>query len=194
MVCDLCLAHYTDMNTYDNEKPSEKRQWREKSSRPVIVRPMTQADIEDHRQNLIKSYECEDSAISYAFERIRDENDEDRDDCLMLIYKLKCVIARKPANKVIFTLKVPIPPEIKQQAEELRKQKINAQANMQNDSRSSTQSNTQSNTQNVAQGDVRSSTVDFPAPTIQIEDITEEDNNEEIKVRPVVKKPVRRKK
>lgn len=103
-------------------KPSKQKQWHERSERPIAARPMTKEEIEEHRQNLIKSYGCNDSDITYDFQKISDEDDEDRDDCIWLKYKMKCVVAGKPTIKVIFVIKLPIPDELRRMAENLRRQ------------------------------------------------------------------------
>jgi hypothetical protein len=111
------------MNTRNKEQPSDKRQWREKSQAPVISRVMTSDEIEEHRLNLIASYQCENSDITTCFEKIQDAADEDRDDCLWLHYKMKCVVAGKPVDRIIFTIKLPIPDELKKMAEQMRQQR-----------------------------------------------------------------------
>jgi hypothetical protein len=103
------------------EKPSRHRQWQEKSERPIAARAMTEYEIENHRMLLVSSYQCDDTDITYDFEKIKDENDEDRDDCLWLKYKMKCVVAGKPTIKDVFSIKVPIPEELKIVAQKMRK-------------------------------------------------------------------------
>lgn len=105
----------------DNEKPSRNQQWQERSSRPVAARPMNKQEIEEYRKLLVRSYKCDDADIWFDFEKIRDENDEDRDDCLLLIYKMKCIQAGKPTTRYIFTCKLPIPEELRVMAEQLKK-------------------------------------------------------------------------
>ena len=114
----------------NREKPSAHKQWQEHSSKPIATRPITSAEIEEHRRNLVKSYGCFDKEITFVFEKIRDEDDEDRDDCLLLIYKLKCVIASQPTNKIIFVLKIPIPEEVRRRANEQREQRFKARGEM----------------------------------------------------------------
>lgn len=103
------------------EKPSKHRQWQERSERPIASRPMTKEEIEEHRENLVRSYQCSDDDITIDFQKIIDENDEDRDDCLWLKYKMKRVVAGKPEVKDIFSIKLPIPEELKRMAEQMRK-------------------------------------------------------------------------
>jgi hypothetical protein len=86
---------------------------------------MSKLEIEEHRINLVESYECNDGDIDYGFSRIQDENDEDRDDCLWLKYKMKCVVHGKPVVREIFSIKLPIPENIRQQAEQMRRANAN---------------------------------------------------------------------
>lgn len=109
-------------NDENYEKPSKRRQWQERSERPIAARPMTTDEIEEHRINLVRSYQCEDSDITFDFQKILDENDEDRDDCLWLKYKMKCVVAGKPTVREVFSIKLPIPEELKRMAEHMRRQ------------------------------------------------------------------------
>lgn len=109
----------------DYVKPSKRRQWQERSERPIVQRPMSHDEIEEHRRNLVFSYKCNDSDITFDFQKILDGDDEDRDDCLWLKYKMKCVIFGKPVVKEIFAIKLPIPEELKLMAEHLRKQRAN---------------------------------------------------------------------
>ncbi len=102
------------------EKPSKHKQWQERAEAPVAVRPMTRDEIEEYRQNLVASYGCDDKDITFNFVKIKEEEDDgDRDDCIWLKYKMRCVRAGRPCVSEIFTLKLPIPDTVKQQAEEL---------------------------------------------------------------------------
>lgn len=103
------------------EKPSKHKMWHERSARPIASRVMTKIQIEEHRLNLVRSYKCRDDEITFDFQKIMDENDEDRDDCLLLIYEMKCVVASKPVVREVFTIKLPIPDEIRKMAEAARK-------------------------------------------------------------------------
>jgi len=111
------------MNPREKEAPSDKRQWRERSEKPIAARAMSSEEIEEYRHILAQSYECNIDDITTDFERIRDENDEDRDDCLWLKYKMKHIKGGKQTTRVIFTIKLPIPEEIRQMAEQMRQQK-----------------------------------------------------------------------
>ena len=104
------------------EKPSKHRQWQERSERPIAARAMTEYEIENHRLLLVSSYQCDDTDITYDFQKIQDENDEDRDDCLWLKYKMKCITAGKPTIRDVFSIKVPIPEELKMMAQRMRKE------------------------------------------------------------------------
>ncbi len=106
----------------ENEKPSRQRQWQERSDRPIAARPMSKAQIEEFRQHLAMSYKCDVSDITFDFERIFDENDEDRDDCLWLKYKINTIWHGKPTNRNIYTIKLPIPKELRMMAEQHKQQ------------------------------------------------------------------------
>ena len=110
------------MSSQEHEKPSTRGQWHERSDRPIAARPMTHVEIEEHRVNLVRSYQCDDKDITFDFQKILDENDEDRDDCLWLKYRMKCVISSKPSVRDVFSIKLPIPEEVRQVAERLRQE------------------------------------------------------------------------
>ena len=109
-------------NTQEEEKPSKTRQWQERSEYPVASRPMTPAQIVGFVRTLADSYKCDVSEISYEFEKILDENDNDRDDCLWLMYKMKCIREGKPCTRDIFRIKLPIPEEVRRAGERARQQ------------------------------------------------------------------------
>ncbi len=105
------------------EKPSTHKLWNERSSRPIATRPMMKSEIEDYRRVLVNSYQCDDNDITFDFQKITDENDEDRDDCIWLKYKMKYIEKGKPSYREIFNIKLPIPDEIRKMAEDLRRQR-----------------------------------------------------------------------
>ena len=109
------------MNTQEQEKPSKTRQWQERSECPVASRPMTPAEIVQFRKVLADSYKCGPQFVSYEFEKIQDEKDADRDDCLWLIYRLDCIVKGQPAKRDIFKIKLPIPEEVRKAGEEQRR-------------------------------------------------------------------------
>lgn len=108
---------------YDaTERVSRRRQWQEKSMGPLAQRTMSKDDILYFQTVLAQSYNCEQADISYRFEKIRDENDADRDDCLNLMYFLKGLKAGVEHHRCVYTLKIPIPEELKLRAEQLRRE------------------------------------------------------------------------
>lgn len=109
-------------NPQEQEKPSKTRQWQERSERPIASRPMSPQEIVAFTKTLADSYKCEVSDITYDFEKIQDENDTDRDDCLWLMYRMKCVIGGKPGTRDIFRIKLPIPDEVRRAGEMARQQ------------------------------------------------------------------------
>jgi hypothetical protein len=106
----------------EDEKVSSKKQWQERSDKPIASREMSSEEIEHFKMLLIRSYKCNPDDISYEFEKIKDVNDEDRNDCLLLIYRMKCVVAGKPTIRDIYTKKLPIPDDIKRRAEQIKRQ------------------------------------------------------------------------
>jgi hypothetical protein len=112
---------------FEYEKPSKHKQWQERSERVESIRPLTVEEIEDHLANLIASYGCEEDDISYTFSKIKDNEDEDRDDCLLLIYKMNCIIKNTPTTRDVFTIKVPVPEDLKRCAEARQRQAANRQ-------------------------------------------------------------------
>lgn len=104
------------------EKPSNRNQWQERADMPIINRSMTRAEIEEYRMRLVESYQCDPNDITWEFRRIaEDDDDDDRDDCLWLKYKMKCVQYNKPCVRDVFSIKLPIPQEIKSRADEIRR-------------------------------------------------------------------------
>ena len=108
----------------DYEKPSKNQQWHERSDRPIASKYMSKAQIEEHKINLVKSYKCKEEDITYDFQKIFDKDDEQRDDCLWLKYKMKCIYAGKPTVRDVFSIKIPIPEEMKRMAEIIKKQQV----------------------------------------------------------------------
>ncbi len=116
------------MNNYKNYKPSNdgiktsnKAQWTERAGAPIATKYMEKAEIEMFRDVLARSYKCPIEYIIYDFEKIRDESDEDRDDCLMLTYRMKSDVVRRDGTnaRIIFRAKVPIPEQIRNMAESM---------------------------------------------------------------------------
>lgn len=110
------------------EKPSKYKQWQEKSELPIAARPMPAEEIEYFKTVLAQSYKCRPSDIRYTFSRIDYELDADRDDCLLLEYRIKYRIPETDVigERLIFTLKIPVSEEIKKRAELLRRTSINS--------------------------------------------------------------------
>ncbi len=104
------------------EKPSKHKQWRERSETPVATREMTNEEIKEFHAALVRSYKCDEGDIKYSFRKIFDKHDEDRDDCILLNYTIQCVSGGKPVTRTIFSIKLPLPAEIRQQADDIRKQ------------------------------------------------------------------------
>lgn len=131
----ICIRHklptmkQNQVNDEEYTKPSQRKQWHEKSYKPIAIKSMDSDEIEEHRLNLVASYQCNDNEIAYEFIKIQDENDEDRDDCLWLIYKLNSIRKGKLGWHPIYSLKVPIPEEIRAKAANLRRERMTAAKN-----------------------------------------------------------------
>lgn len=98
------------MRIMDFEKPARVGQWQERGSIPINTKAMTKADIEEYRKILVKSYKCEDSDITHEFQKVAgDENCE----FLWLKYKMKYIANEMPTIKEIFSIKIPVPPELR---------------------------------------------------------------------------------
>ncbi len=106
------------------EKPSRHKLWHERSGKPIATRPMMKSEIEDYRKVLVNSYGCDNTDITFDFQKITDEDDDDRDDCIWLKYKMRCISddGKTTTTREIFNIKLPIPDEIRKMAETLRRQ------------------------------------------------------------------------
>lgn len=131
-------------------KPSKHKQWHEKSSAPIAVKMMTKGQILELRRVFVLSYGCDDNDITYEFLKIKDSEDEDRDDCLWLKYKMKCIRYGKPIVVDIFTIKVPFPEELKIQADRLKKQQAQAPQLQIANTEANTEANNEVNTETAA--------------------------------------------
>jgi hypothetical protein len=103
------------------EKPSHYSQWNERPRATMFSQSqmMSKADIEEFRTSLVVSYGCEDRDIKYKFRKIEDELDDDRHTCLWLIYTLDCVVSGQPTTREVFSIKMIVPQELRQQAENI---------------------------------------------------------------------------
>jgi len=108
------------MDNDDYEKASRQRQWRESTIRPIAARPMTREDMEIHRANLAASYGMEIEDIEYAFQKIHDKQDADHNDCVVLLYTMKCIHQGVPDRRTIYSLKIPVPMELRKKAAQRR--------------------------------------------------------------------------
>lgn len=112
--------------TKEHEKFSKKKLWGEQVRMPVATRFMSIEKIEEFRQDLADSYNVDVKEIIYEFYPIKDVNDSDRLDCINLKYFLKKpklymnedgVTAREEIiHCEIYTLKMPVPPEMRNSA------------------------------------------------------------------------------
>lgn len=95
-------------------KTSRYGQWNENSNNHnTSARTMTKQDIERHRYNLARAYQCDYKDISMRMERITDIENEDKDKCIILKYMMKCGDENNIRFRDIFSLKIVIPHELK---------------------------------------------------------------------------------
>ncbi|SIP86118.1 Hypothetical protein PACV_405 [Pacmanvirus A23] len=164
----------------DYEKPSRHQQWQERSERPIAAKHMNKEEIEEFRRNLVASYKCKDEDITYDFQKIFDEKDDDRDDCLWLKYKMKCIYAGKPTIREVFNIKLPIPEQMKRMAEILKKQQAE---------RASKKASLAKPAQNVQTEQTVQPIIEEPADNLQ--NTQNQENIPEVDARPKLRKPTR---
>ncbi len=116
----------------DKPKPagprfSTRTQWQERITAPVATRTMTGDEVEEFRMILCSIEDGENylagKGVEWEFVPILDPNDEERDDMINLIYRSR---ARRGPGGVcvptdIWTFKLPIPPHIKKQRDDIRR-------------------------------------------------------------------------
>jgi hypothetical protein len=102
------------------EKPSKHRGWMERGDAPVITRNMNGDDIRKFAVVLAQSFTgATPEDIKFEFERIADENDEDRTDCIWLRYFIKCINSKgEPDTKNIYNVKIPVPERLRGKSEQ----------------------------------------------------------------------------
>ena len=76
---------------------------------------MTGEEIEELRKNWVAAYQCDDSAITFDFQKITDVLDDAHDTCLRLIYSMTTDIARRE----IFSINMPVPDELRIMANQI---------------------------------------------------------------------------
>ena len=99
------------------ERATDKRQWRETSYKPVAIKRITSAEIEETRRAFTASYKCPVECIGRRFESVRDNGDIDRNDCVVLIFSITEVSKGKGRTRDIWSTKIPIPEDILQRAQ-----------------------------------------------------------------------------
>lgn len=111
--------HSNVRDEYGKQKGSysTRTQWQEKISRPIAARPMNSSDVAEFQGVLSIPEGVDVSEITWRFYKIMDHNDEDRHDCLLLVYFAPRLIRGKLENKPIWRIKVPISAEAKANAE-----------------------------------------------------------------------------
>lgn len=103
--------------------PSNSCQWQEKQTsrqswdaKYAFFKPKiwTKSDIDNFKDVLAKSYDCSSSLITHSFSCIDNENDDQKDYCVNLVYYLKCERENVIVDRQIYSIKVLIPDEIRQ--------------------------------------------------------------------------------
>jgi len=100
----------TFANKMKGHSLSTVSQWGEEDSDLSNIKHMSKLDIEETRQHLVSAYRCLSSDITFDFKKIVDPHDQDKDDYIYLVYN------KKDYDRPIFSIKVPIPAEIKAMA------------------------------------------------------------------------------
>jgi len=109
---------------FDYEKPSCRKQWQERSDGVLHDKTITQEQVFELKNNLAASYGCDESDIKYSFEKIKDEFDTDRDDCVLLTYTINSIIEGRPASRIVWSMKVEIPEHLRRMAEQQTKRNL----------------------------------------------------------------------
>jgi hypothetical protein len=95
---------------------NSKTQWQERPRAPTIKRNMTKDEIEEFRKALVLSAKCNNGDITSKIEVMNEKDDygdPDIKDYVKLVYRQQCVFQDKPQNRVIYTIKIPIPDNVK---------------------------------------------------------------------------------
>ena len=106
------------------ENPSQDRQWQERASRPIASRYMSEEDIEYFRQVLEKSYACQPGEIKFGFRGITNANDPNFGTCLTVYYTIPHVDKGKSVQRIIYSIPMPIPDDVKSRAEKIRRERM----------------------------------------------------------------------
>lgn len=94
---------------------STQAQWQERVARPVAAREMTPEEITYFRAVLANVERAADTGVRVQFRRIRDVNDEDRNDCMYLEYlAMRGAPGGRQHEQVIWRMKIPVPERIRQ--------------------------------------------------------------------------------
>ncbi len=104
-------------------KPTNQQHWTETSSAPLGIRPMSEAEIYSFRSVLATSYKITEAEMFIEFVAITNILDEDRDDCIYLLYSMDVFEEDGlPRRRGCFRMKIPIPKEMKDRRDAIIKQ------------------------------------------------------------------------
>lgn len=99
-------------------KPTNRQQWTEHVSVPLATRSMSAAETYEFRDVLAMSYRIQPNEVFIEYEAITNVRDEERHDCMYLLYKINVFMEDgRVFKRTVYTLKVPIPANIKEQRE-----------------------------------------------------------------------------
>ncbi len=101
----------------DAESKARSESWRERPTQSN-VRAMSDNDVQQLKNNLVKSYKCAATDISYYCKPIDDKDDPDFTTSTILVFKMKCVVSGKLVDRDIFTVKILMPEELQRKRAE----------------------------------------------------------------------------
>jgi hypothetical protein len=123
------MSEYKTENEYKQGFATTK-QWHEKSYVPIVTQQMSQAEILELRDVYAVSNKCEPKDILYTFQKITNKDDDDRDVCLLLTYHHRFLNRKNDiVKREIFSIKVPVPEYLQQQADNAKRQNMNTRKN-----------------------------------------------------------------
>ena len=115
---------------YEYEKPSRHRQWHERAAYSATPQVIRITEIDEIRRNLALSYQLREDDIDFEYKVIDDTEDDDRDDCLWLLFIMQYVVNGQVSYREIFKLKSKAPDDFIQRVKEKEyREKLDAARN-----------------------------------------------------------------
>jgi hypothetical protein len=78
----------------------------------TMIKELSAADINEIVASLAQSYNTDESAVTYEFQKISDVLDEDAATCIRIIFYIRDPLSVPSVRKEIFNLKMLLPDEI----------------------------------------------------------------------------------